>query len=201
MNQIIYLERLEHIEYTNNPLNTLSIQMLRFLGKITSNYHSSVYLDKQNVHNPTIQKTVCESNQRLFADPKPEFGIQIIIDSNLSEHVKSRLIEYCEDKTIHSIHLLTYQDLLSYVWARITKSKNQEELFRILEKQIQDPECQYFTSRLNQTLSILIGFNEDIKMGISDNDRIGAIVSFFLFKPVNTISRSEILSVVKYLTK
>lgn len=43
-------------------------------------------------------------------DPKPEFDIQMIINSDLNKHTKAKLIEYCEDSTVHSIHLLTYQE-------------------------------------------------------------------------------------------
>lgn len=133
-------------------------------------------MDKQNVHNITIQQSVCDSIKNLMTDPEPEFDIQMIIDSDLSEHTKNRLIEYCEDETVHSFHSLTYSDLLSYVWARIDSSKDKEELLKVLEEQIQDSECQCFTGRFNRTLSTLIGFYEDIKIEISDNDRIGAVV-------------------------
>ena len=176
ISQIVYLRRLEYLNYSNNPLAIQNIQVQRFLDRIQTNRNSSVYDDNQNVHNSTIQKTVCESIQNLLKDPKPDFNIQTIIDSDLKQKIKEQLIEYCEDTTVHSVHLLTYFDLLSYVWSRIIRSEHSNELMKILEEQICDSECKCFTGRFNRTLSILVGFFDDIKIEISDNDRISAIV-------------------------
>ena len=140
------------------------------------NRSNSVYSDNQNVHNSNIQKTVCESIQNLLNDDKPEFSIQTIIESDLNSKIKEQLVEYCEDKTVHSIHLLSFFDLLSYVWNRIIKSDHKDELMKILEEQISDSECQCFTGRFNRTLSVLVGFFDDIKIEISNSDRISAIV-------------------------
>lgn len=117
LNPIVYLRHLEleWVQYDNNPLDTQTIQVQRFLDIYRTK--KSVYFDCQNILNTTIQKTICDSIQSLLLDPKPDFSIQIIIDS-----------------TVHSIHLLTYQDLLSYIWSRITRSDKSKELFKILEK-------------------------------------------------------------------
>lgn len=176
LNPIVYLRRIEILETSNNPLDVQTIQVQRFLDRIRFNKSSSVYSDQQNVHNTNIQKTVCESIKSLLRDPKPEFNMEIIINSNLNQKVKERLIEYCEDLNVHSTHLLTFQDLLSYVWSRIIRHESKEELFKILEEQIQDSECKCFTGRFNRVLSVLVGFYDDIRIEISDNDRISAIV-------------------------
>ena len=67
-------------------------------------------------------------------------------------------------------------ELLSYVWKRIEKSIDKAELLKILEEQIIDSECECFTGRFNRTLSVLVGFYSDIKINISDQSRIGAII-------------------------
>ncbi len=64
----------------------------------------------------------------------------------------------------------------SYVWNRIIKSEHQCELKKNLEEQIADAECMCFTGRFNRTLSVLVGFYDDIKINISDNSRIDAII-------------------------
>ena len=56
------------------------------------------------------------------------------------------------------------------------KSIDKAELIKILEEQIIDSECKCFTGRFNRTLSVLVGFYEDIKINISDQSRIGAII-------------------------
>ncbi len=47
---------------------------------------------------------------------------------------------------------------------------------KILEEQIADSECKCFTGRFNRTLSVLVGFFDDIKINISDKSRISAII-------------------------
>ena len=174
---LVYLRRLYSLSYCDNPLTIQSIQVERFLDRfITFNKNNSIYQDKQNVHDITIQKTICESLQSLLKDLKPIFSVDDIISSNLDHKTKESLIEYCQDESIHSVHLITYGELLGYVWQRIIKSAHKEELFKILEEQIADSECKCFTGRFNRTLSVLVGFYDDIKINISDNARIGAII-------------------------
>ena len=164
------------MDCNGNPLEPQTIQIQRLLNRINNNHKSSIYSDNQNVHDVTIQRTVCDSIQCLLKDPKPNFSIDLIINSNLNSKTIESLIEYCQDDTIHSIHLITFMELLSYVWQRIEKSIDKAELIKILEEQIIDSECKCFTGRFNRTLSVLVGFYEDIKINISDQSRIGAII-------------------------
>jgi len=119
--------------------------------------------------------------QSLLKDNKPLLSFDNIISSGLSSKTKESLIEYCQNESVHSVHLITYGELLSYVWPkceafsrlllrnwqRIINSDHKEELFRILEEQIADSECKCFTGRFNRTLSVLVGFYDDIKINIS----------------------------------
>jgi len=173
---LIYLRNLFYLNTNNNPLDIQTIQVERFINQINTDHSSSVYNDKQNVHDITIQRTICESIQSLLRDSKPDFSIDEIINSDLDQITIESLIEYCQERSVHSIHLITYKELLSYVWQRITKSEHKIELLRILEEQIMDSECKCFTGRFNRTLSVLVGFYSDIKINISDNSRISAII-------------------------
>ncbi len=114
--------------------------------------------------------------QNLLKDPKNDFFIDDIINSSLNESTIRALIEYCQDRTIHSVHLITYQELLGLVWNRIINSIHKSELMKILEEQIADSECKCFTGRFNRTLSVLVGFFDDIQINISDKSRISAII-------------------------
>jgi Leucine-rich repeat (LRR) protein len=174
---LVYLRRLRLLNYSNNPLTIQSIQVQRFINHfINPDKKNNIYQDKQNVHDVTIQKTVCDSLQSLLKDEKPLFSINDIIASNLNLITKESLIEYCQNDSVHSVHLITYTELLGFVWQRIIKSVYKEELFKILEEQIAESECKCFTGRFNRTLSVLVGFYDDIKINISDNARIGAII-------------------------
>ena len=175
---LVYLQQLRDLKYANNPLAIQTVRIQRFLGRMpeTNKGSSSVYSNSQNVHDIHIQKTVCESVQRLLTDPKPEFTIEMIINSELDERAIRLIVEYCGDVSIHSRHLLAYIELLAFVWARITRSEHKDELIKILGEQILDAECKCFTGRFNRTLSVLVGFYPDIVIEISDNSRIGAII-------------------------
>lgn len=174
---LIYLRRLSTISYTENPLNPPTLQVQRFINRMKNiNTETSIYNDKQNIHDINIQQTVCESIQRLLQDPKPEFNLVNFIQSPLDPHVISLIVEYLQDETIHSIHFITYCELFSYVWNRIINSPHKLDLLKILEEQIMDSECKCFTGRFNRTLSVLAGFYDDIKIEISDGTRIGAII-------------------------
>ncbi len=173
---LIYLRRLNNINYSENPIEIPTIQIQRILNRIHSNRKSSIYNDKQNVHDTEIQRTVCVSVQNLLKDPKNDFTIDDVINSSLNKSTVESIIEYCQDQTVHSIHLITYRELFSLVWNRIQKSIHQSELMKILEEQIADSECKCFTGRFNRTLSVLVGFFDDIKINISDKSRISAII-------------------------
>ncbi len=176
LDPLIYLRRLKNIDYHNNPIEIPTIQIQRMLNRINTNRDSSIYNDNQNVHDTEIQRTVCDSVQSLLKDPKYNFMIEDLINSSLNKKTIESLIEYCQDETVHSVHLITYGELLSLVWNRIINSIHKTELMRILEEQIADSECKCFTGRFNRTLSVLVGFFDDIKINISDKSRISAII-------------------------
>ena len=178
LNPLVYLRGLRVIDRSGNPLVVQTVQVERLLENIRPTASkSTIYSDRQNVHDTSIQRTVCDSIQRLLTDPKPNFTVECIIESELDEKAIRLILEYCEDKTVHSVHRLTYSELLAYVWARIVRSEHRSELIKILGEQVSDAECQCFTGRFNRTLSVLVGFYEDIIIEISDNSRIGAIIT------------------------
>ena len=177
LGEIVYLRQLRSFHYSYNPIMYQNIQVQRFIdGIVRVNTKVSIYTDGQNVHDVCIQKTVCDSIKHLLSDGAPDFTIEAVLGSSLSTHTKERLAEYCADSTIHSVHLLTYAELLAYVWARMCRSEHKSELLRIFEEQIVDSECMCFTGRFNRTLSVLVGFYDDIVIEISDRARIGAII-------------------------
>ncbi len=190
---LVYLRRLRYIDYSGNPIEIPTFQIQRMLNRIDSNSNSSIYNDNQNVHDIEIQRTVCDSVQNLLKDPKIDFNIDNVIYSSLNKSTIESIIEYCQDQTVHSIHLITYQEMFSLVWNRIENSIHKTELLKILEEQIADSECKCFTGRFNRTLSVLVGFFDDIKINISDKSRISAIILNAKDKiiPYNAVKHKE----------
>lgn len=180
LNPIINLINLRDIYYGNNPLDIQTIQIERLLERIDNRRmgknNNSIYGNGQNVHDSHIQKTVTNSVQNLLKDPKPTFDLNDILDSSLKKSTKDSILKYCSDKTIHSVQLITYLELISYVWQRIIKSKHKDELIKILDEQITDSHGLCFTGRFNRTISVLQGFYEDINISISSSSQISAII-------------------------
>ena len=197
---LVYLRQLRRVFYSDNRLGPQTVQIQRFLERLERpSTTDSIYTDRQNVHNINIQKTVCESVKRLLKDPKPNFDVDSIL-AVLNKRAAGLVFQYCKDSCVHSLHLLTYAELLAYVWARIDKSEHRSgemmeqsdrrtddtesldtdskgsELIKILEEQVIASEGVCFTGRFNRLLSVLVGFYEDIVIQISDNSRIGAII-------------------------
>ena len=170
LDQTVYLLHLRSIVFAGNPLATQTRQVRRALTR------HSVYNNNQNVHDLSIQRSICESVLRLLLDPEPEFSFEDVLQSGLDEKTVQLLLEFCSDDNIYSVHLLTYTELLSYVWARIMRSEHRSELLAILAEQVSDAECKCATGRFNRTLSVLAGFCPDIVIEISDCSRIGAII-------------------------
>ena len=181
---LVYLRLLTSLLYSNNPLNIQTVQVQRFLTRFeaprrySSRTHTqTVYTNSQNVHDLHVQKTVCESLARLLSDPKPEFTIEDITHSGLDRETVRLLQLYCSDMCVHSVHLLTYSELLSYVWARIVKHEHRDGLMRVLAEQVRDSNGKCFTGKFNRLVSVLAGFCDDIVIEISDNSQIGAIIA------------------------
>ena len=87
--------------------------------------------------------------------------------------IKCEILNYYDDKTDHSTYLLTYSDLLRYVWSHINNNK---EILAVLNQEIKDGLCMCFTGRLTRLLNVLVGFYDDIELQISDSEQITNII-------------------------
>ena len=142
----------------------------------------SVYDDGHNVHVRSVVDSVRESLLNLRADPEPDCNsvIDQIASSNLTDRTKQLLTKFCSESYEHSIFGMTISQLFAYVWQRIQNHDSVLELEEILEERVSDCIDCYgnevcFTGRFNRILSTLDGFCPDIRITISDNERITAI--------------------------
>ena len=101
---------------------------------------------------------------------------QIVEDDILETTVKQQLQEYINDDQVHSNYQVTFQELLTNVWQRITTHKDSLEIKKILNTEMQDGLCMCFTGRLSRLVNCLNGFYEDIDIKIHDNQQIGNII-------------------------
>jgi Leucine-rich repeat (LRR) protein len=176
------LRNINHIVYNNNPIEYIPLPVKRWLNllnrRITVN--NMVYNDNQNIHNHHIQNSFQASLNNILKDKQlldlQTIKQQILENDVLLEQTKREILNYCDDDTTHTRLLITYSDLLIYVWSRITFSTNKNEILQILNQEINDGLCMCFTGRLTRLLNTLVGFYDDIELQISDSEQITNII-------------------------
>ena len=84
-------------------------------------------------------------------------------------------IEYCNDKSIHIVLNVTFEELLLYVWNRIDNYKT-DEIKKVLNEELLDAMCKCFTGRLTRIVNSLNGFYDDVIIQISNNEQISNII-------------------------
>ena len=175
---ICCMRNIQSLSFNDNPLAPQDPRTARVLARFTQRAKtaSNIYTDTQNVHDFRIQMSVNNSVRNLLKDPVVTFNPQSIIESDLPAETITTIIDYCSCDAVHSTHDLTYAELFAYVWDRIQRHEARSELYKILADQIRDSECKCFTGRFNRTLSVLVGFYDDISINISDSSRISAII-------------------------
>ena len=99
-----------------------------------------------------------------------------LLTSQLTEEVKREILNYCDDKTEHSVYLITFEDLFLYVMNRILIHSESSEILKILEEEIKDTICKCFTGRMTRLLNVLNGFYPDIQIQIGSNEQITNVI-------------------------
>src|SRR5277367_2657703 len=163
-------------------LNTLRIDreidviVERFLDRNKIKDKKTIYNDSQNVHDSSIVKSVKQSIYNIIGESK-----NILIDSVLKEIVddkvinkktKEQLLEYCQEKTVHSIVNVTFEEVLCSVWKIISENKEQDEIKKILNEGMKDSMCKCFTGRLSRLVNCLNGFDKRVSIKINDKEQI-----------------------------
>jgi len=89
---------------------------------------------------------------------------------------KDQLIDYLNNKDVHSTLFCTFKDVFVKVWLRIINSEHRDELFKRLNEELNESECKCFTGRLSRLVNALNGYFPDIKINISDNEQISNVI-------------------------
>ncbi len=163
---------INYFTVSGNPIEYISLPLKRWINK-----NKNIYNDNQNIHNHNIQTSFRNSLTNLLKD-KPTINLEtvkneIINNEILTEQTKREIINYCDDNTEHSTYLITYSDLLIYVWSRI---RNKHAILNVLNQEISDGLCMCFTGRMTRLINVLVGFYDDIELQISDSEQITNII-------------------------
>jgi len=200
------LHFLECIYYSNNPIEYIPPNLLRRLERLNqlNNNHQDIYNDAQSVHNHHIQLSLQRSIEYLLRN-KPSFSniestentgslrstSSIMKEIEIECITHQLLAEYSQDQSVHSILNVTFEEVLIAVWSKIRISPHKDEIIKILNIEMLDSECKCFTGRLTRLVNCLVGFDENIKMEISENEQMSNISSLIYEKYYNDESPDD----------
>jgi Leucine-rich repeat (LRR) protein len=167
----------------------------RFLDRNMIGYQKTIYDNSQNVHDSHIVKSIKQSVYDIIDESK-ETNIDLILkdiinDKTLNKTTKQQLIEYCQDKTVHSILNLTFEEVLCSVWKIISEHKESKEIKKILNEEMKDSMCKCFTGRLSRLVNCLNGFDSRVSIKINDKEQILNIIIKIRNKYSNDISKQK----------
>jgi Leucine-rich repeat (LRR) protein len=175
--------RLNYIDYDNNEIDNLPIQLIRFINRIQQGNINelNVYNDGQNIHNSSIQLTVRDSINRLSDKFREPFNLELLTNQILEDPIincKERLIQYMSNKEEHSLLLLNFAEILWLVWMEINtfNEETQIEIKKRLNEEIQEAECMCYTGRCNRLINCLNGFSDLVEIKIQDSSQIGNVI-------------------------
>jgi Leucine-rich repeat (LRR) protein len=160
-----------------NPVEFLPFNVARLVEN--QRERQGIYEDPQSVHNSSIQNTLKDSILRLLKERTPVENVlsHILLDSELTEFAKRRLLLYSQDTSVHGILNLTFGELLVVVWNRIIMSEHSSEIKRVLNTEITDSENMCFTGRISRLVNCLNGFDPLVRIQISANEQIGNVIA------------------------
>jgi len=172
------LVNLNSFYYSNNPIEYINPQILRYLNRRRN--IQKIYNDDQSVHNHQIQEGISNSIKYIMSikpiKTKDELNDLIFNNPVLTHETKSILIEYCDNTDIHSVLNITFEELLLNIYSLILINENKDEIFKIMNIEMNDSLCKCFTGRISRLVNCLNGFDSNIKINISDNEQIGNII-------------------------
>ena len=81
-----------------------------------------------------------------------------------------------EDKNIHSVIGVTFNELLLNVISLIINHEHKDEILNILNIEMQESECKCFTGRMSRLVNCLNGFDPNVQIKIADNEQIANVI-------------------------
>jgi len=181
---LITCTRLRFCDYSNNETTFIPEPVRRILNR--QKLVKNIADDKQNVHSSSIQESLGKSIVSLLEAKKvPEYKEvleDVLADKVLTEKCKQALVEYCNQKDVHSTLNVTFKEVFVLVWKRIVDHEQGDEIKKVLNQEMSDSLCMCFTGRISRLVNSLNGYCEDVQIQISKNERIGNIISYLIGK-------------------
>ena len=161
--------------YNCNPIEYIPANVLRMIN--FSNTIEDVYSDSQSVHNSSIQKSLVNRLLAIHPISSADSIISFILeDPILIDVSKSRLVEYSQDRSVHTVLNITFSEMLVVVWNRIISLDSRDEIKKTLNTEILDAECMCFTGRISRLVNCLAGYDELVVVEIADKEQIANVI-------------------------
>ena len=169
LSPLIHCTHLSHISHIGCPIEFIPVQIQRIIER-NRRAEINVYNDSQSVHNHSIQQSLIKSVNYLSNK----------FSANLIKAKTDIIIPEClRSGEIHVVLNITLSDCYQLVHSRILKFDNEEvqkELFKRLEEEVKDGESMCFTGKFTRLVNTLVGFDDNIRLDISQNEQISAII-------------------------
>ena len=195
--EITLLNNLRSFNHSGNEIEYIPPNISRFINRMrNTNHNNGVYNDSQSVHNHSIQDSIRKSIQYILS-VKPSIDYDMLIKSILNNallttQTKEILMEYMDCSDVHSVLNVTFKELLLNVFSIGMSNKNSNEIFTIMNQEMQDAECKCFTGRMSRLVNCLNGFDDNIQITISDNEQIGNVI-VQLKKKTNDVEELKVM--------
>ena len=99
---------------------------------------------------------------------------EFIKDNTITCH--ETILEYINNKEIHSVLKITFGELFHIVYSIIQKHPNSDDIKKVLNEEMTDSICKCFTGRLSRLVNVLNGFDDRVQITLSKNQVIGNYV-------------------------
>jgi hypothetical protein len=169
---------------------------LRHAGAV-ENAMTTIYNDKQNVHNTHIQKMVSSSVEtliRMTADaPLPSVDDMVTALFVGSAGPLQRFLRpliffwrpvlapsvysWCADTTISSLHGVTFRELLQRTFVVVEAHEHRDALRSILREELASSVGYCFTGRFGRIVNVLTGFVDGVGISVSPREQMQARIA------------------------
>ncbi len=150
-----------------------------------------IYTNSQNVHSSSVQQSADASVAWLIENARttdPDITSTDAVTYLKRSWRPRRIYHICEwlrtwkankiltknfnDRTIHSVHGITYENLITLIWVVVRAHNDRNEILHVLKQEITASSGLCFTGRFTRTLNSLSGFIEHVGIRISDNEQM-----------------------------
>ncbi len=151
--------------------------------------------NNQTVHLSSINNSVSKSIKKILDETKnmvknPLFKKDLfnkvygnIIYRNLFYQRHLMFIESnLNDKSIHSIHKVTYGELLEKMWFLIEKYPERKYIYKRLKTEIGESIGYCFTGRINRLVNVMSGYLDGINVGLSEEEEMQMLIQSLIKK-------------------